>query len=223
MNYKIFNLAFGKRMLILLFGFFLIALGIVIALKGKVGVNPWDVLHQGVALHTGLPIGLVNIIVGMVVLLLGVFIKVYPGFGTILNIAVIGSIIDVLMKIIPEANGFVEGIAFNIVGSIIMALGVSLYLFTKTGAGPRDSFMLGIMQRYRIDTKYVKPAIEGVVLIIGIILGGNFGIGTFISLLVTGYMVDVFFKLLNFDPKVEKQLNMIEQIKTLRQVECSCK
>lgn len=207
-----------KKLLILFSGFFIIAIGISISVQAQIGVSPWDVFHQGIASITDIKYGQINIIVGFAILSLSAFIKVFPGFGTILNIVFIGIFIDIILPLVPAAPNFYIGLVMNISGAILMALGSCMYLYTKTGAGPRDSFLMGMMQKFKLDTRYVKPVIEGVVIIVGIILGGNFGVGTFSVMIVMSIMMDVFFKLFNFDPKAEKQMNMKEQVSLMKEV-----
>lgn len=207
-----------KKSSILFIGFVIIAFGISISVRGQIGVSPWDVLHQGIANTMNIKFGQVSILVGLTVLILSMSIKIFPGFATVLNIVFIGLFIDVVLPYIPVAPNFYIGVIMNVVGATLMALGTTLYLYAKAGAGPRDSFLMGMIRKYQLDTRYVKPAIEGIVLIIGFILGGNVGVGTIISLLVMGYMMDVFFRLLKFDPKAEKQKNIREQIVSMKEV-----
>ena len=48
----------------LIFGLFLFALAIVCQLESKLGLSPWDTLHQGIAKHSPLSFGVANICVG---------------------------------------------------------------------------------------------------------------------------------------------------------------
>lgn len=205
-----------QRILCLLAGLCIASLGIVTILKAEIGVQPWDVFHQGIANATGLSFGTVNILVGYIILVLNLFIKIIPGPGTIVNIIVIGSVIDKLLPIIPSSNSFVMGLAMNVVGAIIMALGSALYIKATYGAGARDSTVMGLVHKFQLNTKFVKPSIEAIVLIIGIILGGNFGIGTFISLFLVGYFIDVFFKLIGYNPKKVTQLTFVDVLKDIK-------
>mgnify|MGYP007094912786 FL=1 len=141
------------------------------------------------------------------------FLKTKVGIGTIANVLFIGLILDLFDKIItyePEEY-FYKGILF-LIGLLIMTFGRSLYISTKLGPGPRDGLFVGLSRITQIDVKYVKPAIELTVLTIGFLLGGVVGVGTLISMLFSGYLVQFYFKKLGFDPKNEKQRKFSEYL-----------
>jgi len=205
------------RLSILFLGFLAMSLGVVIIVKADIGNMPWDVLHQGLAYLTGLSFGQVSIIVGYSILALGCLFKIYPGPGTVANIMSLGIMIDFIKPHIPPAQNFMVGLIMNIIGSIIIGLGVALYLKAKYGAGARDSLLMGLVMKTKKSFSVIRPIVEGTVLVIGIILGGNFGVGTFISLFIIGIFVDIFFKWLKFDPKREKQITFLDLLPKKKQ------
>src|SRR3982751_2422930 len=71
-------------------GPFLCAVGIVCFLEARLGLPPWDVLHQGIAKHSPLSFGLANEVVAAVVLFLAWGLGSRPGPGTVANAALIG-------------------------------------------------------------------------------------------------------------------------------------
>src|SRR6476646_10156381 len=64
-------------------GLFLCACGIVAFLESRLGLSPWDVLHQGIAKHTPLSFGLANVVVAIGVLFLAWRLGSRPGIGTV--------------------------------------------------------------------------------------------------------------------------------------------
>ncbi|MCA0403982.1 MAG: hypothetical protein LCH30_09325, partial [Proteobacteria bacterium] len=184
------------------------------------GLAPWDVLAQGIARQLDIGLGQASIMVSFMVLILALFFKAIPSIGTFLNIIIIGLLIDIFIAlfnfyfVVPES--FPSLLVIYTIGLILMSLGASLYIVTKFGAGPRDMLLLGIIQKFKVSITYVKPAIEGIVLVIGIYLGGTLGIGTILNLLLMGYFMDIIFRYLNFDPKVVKQYNIIEQYSLIK-------
>ena len=63
----------------LLLGLVFFGVGIGLMVRADLGLAPWDVLHQGVAERTGISIGVVTILTGVVVLLLWIPIRERPG------------------------------------------------------------------------------------------------------------------------------------------------
>ena len=198
----------------LFLGFTLLSLGMILTRKAGLGMSSWGVLHEGISEVTIFSFGEVTLILGFIILALSMmFLKTKVGIGTIANVLFIGLILDLFDKIItyePEEY-FYKGILF-LIGLLIMTFGRSLYISTKLGPGPRDGLFVGLSRITQIDVKYVKPAIELTVLTIGFLLGGVVGVGTLISMLFSGYLVQFYFKKLGFDPKNEKQRKFSEYL-----------
>ncbi|MDL2212136.1 hypothetical protein LJB88_04595 [Erysipelotrichaceae bacterium OttesenSCG-928-M19] len=205
-----------SKVAFLLCGYFLVALGISLGVVSNLGLSPWDVFAQGLGFTLNVNIGTAGIIISLTVMTLAMLIKVLPGIGTLFNIFFIGIFTNLIVPNLSTPPNFILCLLVNILGVICLALGSAMYLNAKTGAGPRDSLLLGVVHKTKISTKYIKPIIEGIVLVIGILLGGTFGIGTIIALLLMGYFMDIFFKFFNYNPKEVKQLNFIEQIAFLK-------
>ena len=206
------------RFVILFIGFVLVGFGVALMVSANIGLSPYEVLHHGLSKTFNIGIGVASIWASVVIIILATFFKIYPGLGTILNAAIIGIMVDSIIPLFePIENNLTLSIIYVVIGAIVLALGSALYLASRFGAGPRDSFIVGIMQKYQVDTKFVRPVVEAVSLIIGVILGGQIGIGTIIILLITGYFIDIFFKLIKFDAKKEHQMNLMEQIICVRE------
>src|SRR5438093_10486166 len=61
------------------------------------GLDPWDVFHQGLSRTFGLAIGTWAIIVGAVVLLLWIPLRQRPGIGTVSNVILVGATMNVVL------------------------------------------------------------------------------------------------------------------------------
>lgn len=190
-----------KRSPKFIFGLIMLSIGIVLMKRANIGMNPWGVFHTGIENATGIPLGWVIQIVGILVLLLSIIlIKTKVGLGTILNILVIGTIInlfEILFTYEPTVVLY-QGILFTI-GLFLITFGRSMYISSDLGPGPRDGLFVGISRITKFETKYIKPIIEAIVLLIGYLLGAIVGIGTVISVLLSGFMVNMFFKFFGFD------------------------
>ena len=161
----------GARYLGLVFGLFLCAAGIVAALESRLGLSPWDVLHQGLAQHTPLTFGVANVVVGVVVLAVAALLGARVGPGTVANAVLIGLFIEILLHVpgldsIGDAS-LATRVAVLLAGIALMAVGSAFYLGASLGAGPRDSLMLvaraalGVADRRRADAARVERRRRG--------------------------------------------------------------
>lgn len=178
----------AKRGFRLIVGLVLFGAGTGLMLQSGLGVAPWDVLHQGLAVQFGLTIGIWAIIVSFIVLLFWIPLKERYGIGTILNALIIGVMIDVTAAVMPVAEH--TGVAMLMLGTGILLIGFAsgLYIGANLGPGPRDGLMTGISRRGP-SIRLVRSIIEIVVLTTGWLLGGTFGIGTIAFALLIGPLV----------------------------------
>ena len=168
---------------LVLFGF-----GISLLVRAKFGLAPWDVFHQGVSEHLNIPIGTVIVLTSLVVMLLWIPLDQPVGLGTILNAIEIGVTVDIVLPLIPEVHGIPLRIVLMIAGIGTVSIASGLYIGSGLGPGPRDGLMLGLgLKGYRISR--ARTFLEVSVLIAGIALGGQAGVGTVLFALCIGPLV----------------------------------
>lgn len=205
----------SKRLPVLFMGFILLSFGIYLTKISLLGMSSWSVFHDGFAKNLeGISFGEGIQIIGFSILLVSmIFLKTKIGLGTVFNILVVGPLIDVYDSIYATAPDevFIRFVLL-LIGILATTLGRSIYIASRLGPGPRDGLFVGLARITHFQVKYVKISIEFVVLGIGILLGGQTGIGTAIIIVVSGYLVQFFFKLFHFDPKSVKQSNMFEYV-----------
>ncbi len=154
----------GKRLLALFFGLVLFGVSIALLVASGLGLDSWDVFHQGLANRTGLGLGTVVILVGAVVLALWIPLRERPGVGTISNVIVVGLALDAALLVLPEPDALPLQVLFMLSGIFLNAVATSLYIGAGLGPGPRDGLMTGLAKRgYSI--RLVRTGIEVVVLI----------------------------------------------------------
>jgi len=176
--------------------------GIVMMMKAELGLNPWWTLTTGVSELTGLSLGLVVQFAGFILIAVAFLLGVKPGITTILDMFLIGLYIDILNQIVPRLpDNVVIQLLACIMGVIIFSLGVSVTVSIGLGAGPKDSFTFAIMKKTHTSVGKMKLLVESSTFIIGLLLGGPFGIGTIVATLLTGHIQSYFFKKLNYNPE----------------------
>lgn len=154
--------------------------------SADLGVSPWTVLAQGLALQTGVSVGAATVLTSCVLLLLWIVLRQRPGLGTLLNAVLIGVFMDVTLAILPD--GMTLGVRALLVpvGIALVGLGSGLYLTTLLGPGPRDGLMTGLHRRTGRSLRLVRACIEVTAVSIGFVLGGTVGVGTVAFALLIG-------------------------------------
>jgi uncharacterized membrane protein YczE len=166
-----------RRLPRLLAGIVLLGLGIAMTLVARLGVSPYDVLHQGLAEHTGLSFGTVVVVLGLLILLVWIPIRQPPGIGTVINTLTVGFIVDLALQWLPEPELLAGRVSLLIAGIVVTALGMGLYIGAGLGPGPRDGLMTGLAAKGFALWK-VRTALELTALVAGWALGGDVGVGT---------------------------------------------
>jgi uncharacterized membrane protein YczE len=180
-----------RRLLNLHLGLVLFGVSVAVMVRADLGLASWDVLHQGVAERTGLPIGWVVNAVGVLVLLLWIPLRQRPGFGTVANVFVVGLAADAALAVLPQATHLGVRGALLAGGILLNGVATGLYVGAGLGPGPRDGLMTGLAARGH-SLRVVRTAIELTVLAIGWLLGGTVGIGTVLFAVAIGPLVHYF-------------------------------
>ena len=182
------------RIIQLFVGLTLFGLAMAGFVRAGLGLAPWDVLHYGVTLHTGLSLGTVVIIFGFIVLLLWIPLKQMPGLGTIANVLWLGIAADIGLAVIPQAEGLPAQIALFVGALLVNGLGGGLYIGSQLGPGPRDGLMTGLHARTGISLRLARTGVEVLVLAIGWLLGGIVGFGTILYAVSIGPVTQFFLR-----------------------------
>jgi len=165
-----------------------LSLGLLV--RARLGLDPWDVLSQGIARRTGIPIGWVVDAIGAVVLLAWIPLRQRPGLGTVSNVILVGLVLNVALTLIPAPAALIPRLAMLTAAILLNAVSTACYLGARLGPGPRDGLMTGIVARGHA-LRTVRTAIELTVLVAGVALGGSAGIGTLAYALAIGPLVHV--------------------------------
>ncbi|MEU9999691.1 YitT family protein [Streptomyces sp. NPDC048370] len=183
-----------RRLAQLYIGLALYGISSALLVRGGLGLEPWGVLHQGLAEKTGLTIGVVSIIVGAAVLLLWIPIRQKPGLGTVSNVFVIGVAMDGTLALVPEVEALAVRIPLLALGIVLNGVATGLYIAARFGPGPRDGLMTGLHRLTGRSIRLVRTAIEIAVVATGFLLGGSVGVGTVLYALTIGPLAQFFLR-----------------------------
>lgn len=180
-----------RRLMQLIGGLVLFGVGIAMMLQADLGLTPWDVLHQGLAEQFGLTVGIWSIFTSFLVLLLWLPLRERYGLGTLLNAIIIGAVIDLAALVIPQPpNVWLAGVLVA-AGILLIGLASGMYIGANLGPGPRDGLMTAIARR-GVSIRATRWGLEVVALVVGILMGGTFGVGTVAFALSIGPIVQFF-------------------------------
>ena len=173
-------------------GLFLYGFTMAMMVEATLGLDPWDVFHEGVASRVPLSFGQVVIVTGAFVLLLWIPLRQLPGLGTVLNVVVIGLAADFGIAVIAQPDQLVWRVLLLVGGVVGNGFAGALYIGAALGPGPRDGLWLGLVRRTGRSIRFWRTTIEVTVLIIGFALGGTVGVGTVLYALTIGPIVQFF-------------------------------
>ncbi len=184
----------ARRLTRLYAGLTLYGASSALMVSAGLGPEPWNVLHQGLSARTGLPIGVVSIIVGAAVLLLWIPLRQRPGLGTVSNVFVCGLSMDATLALLPDADSLAVRVPLLLAGVVLNGAATGLYIAASFGPGPRDGLMTGLHARTGRSIRLTRTLVEVAVVATGFALGGTVGFGTVLYALAIGPLAQFFLR-----------------------------
>jgi uncharacterized membrane protein YczE len=181
----------SRRLLQLYAGLILYGASLALQIRASLGLDPWDVFHQGLSEKIGLSFGTIVIIIGALVLLAWIPLRQKPGIGTISNVFVVGLAVDATLAILPEVHGLELQLPLLAAGIFLNGVAGAAYIGAGLGPGPRDGLMTGLVRITGKPVAIVRTSLEVSVLAVGIVLGGTVGLGTVLYALSIGPLLQV--------------------------------
>jgi uncharacterized membrane protein YczE len=189
----------------LLAGLALYGASMAMLTRAHLGLDPWDVLHEGITKLTGLSFGTVTAIASVFVLLLWIPLRQRPGIGTVANVVVIAVTVDAVRAVLPDQHVLGLQILLMAGGILLNAVATAVYVGTRLGPGPRDGLMTGLNARTGWSVRVVRTGIEVTVLAVGWALGGTFGVGTVLYALAIGPLTQALLPLVSWRTRSREQ------------------
>ena len=208
-----------RKLLRILPAMFLYGLGVYLSIQANIGLAPWEAFHSGFAGVTGISFGNIVFLSGLMILAVDILLKEKIGFGTLINIILIGKVVDFLnyLHIMPKAQNFFAGVGVLLAGQFILSFATYLYISAGLGSGPRDSLMVALGKRMpNVPIGAVRGLLEGTVLFIGWILGAKVGLGTVIAVLSISLMMQFTFRILHFQVREVRHESIADTLYDLR-------
>lgn len=202
----------------IIFGLFIFAIGVVMTINANLGLSPWDVFHEGLSKTVAITMGMAIIFSGFVVVLIDIAFGQNIGWATLTDMVLTGTFVDILMlnNIIPTFIDVVPRFIMLLLGLLIEGIGVWIYLSVGLGAGPKDGLMVALTKKTGKSVRVVKSFIEVSATTTGYILGGTIGIGTLIMAVMGGQIWQIVFNILNFDADRVNHIYILDDIKSIK-------
>lgn len=200
----------------LFWGLLVASFGIVVMVHSDIGLFPWGTLQEGLSRSTGLSFGVWSQIIGIVIVIILVAFKYQPGVGTLVDVFYVGFCIDFIESIhlLPYPHSIIMKLFMCIIGLFILSYGMAIYMKAGLGTGPRDGLMLFLMEKTNKPVVIIKTSIEILVTILGLMMGGPFGIGTVLIALLGGKVLQWVFRWTGYDPNETRQKNFNDFFKS---------
>jgi uncharacterized membrane protein YczE len=179
-----------------------ISMGLMI--RGGLGLDPWDVLHDALSRRTGLTFGTITAITGVAVLLCWLPLRQRPGVGTVANIVLIAVAVDATLALLGPADAMAWRIVLMVAGVVLNGLATAAYIGVRLGPGPRDGLMTGLVARTGVSVRVIRTGIEVAVLGTGWLLGGTVGVGTVVYALAIGPLTQAFLPYVTWRGTIER-------------------
>jgi uncharacterized membrane protein YczE len=189
------QLCWARRLGQLYLGLVLYGVSAAMQVQAGLGLDPWDVLHQGIARKLDHEIGTVSIAVGALVLLLWIPLRQRPGLGTVSNVLVVGLAMNATLAVLPVQSGGVARVALLAGAVLLCGVATGMYISAGFGPGPRDGLMTGIARRTGRSIRLSRTVVELTVLLTGWLLGGTVGVGTVLFAVAIGPLAQLFLRL----------------------------
>lgn len=200
-------------------GLIVFSFGVHLTIFANIGLAPWDCLGMGIAKHTPFNYGISMTIMAVIILIIDILLKEKIGFGTIIDALLTGNFVHAFNSLnkFPENNNLWIGILIMLTGFVFMAIGMWIYMSAQQCCGPRDALLVGLGKRMpKIPIGIVEVILWAAVLLAGYLLDGPIGIGTLISTLGAGLMMQVVYSIIGFEPRKLCHRDVIAVAKELR-------
>ena len=207
-----------KNMVLASFGLFIFAIGVYLTIRANIGVAPWDVLNQGLTKRTGFLNGNVMIMVSLTVILLDVLMKEPIGMGMLLDTIVVGKTVDLMNWLDPVSprQTVWGGVLLLAAGIFLLAVGMRIYMALGLGCGPRDTFLVALCKRFpKLSIGTLNVIMWATVTLIGWFLGGQVGIGTVLSVVLMGPVLQTLCTMTHFNAADVVHQNLLKTLKVL--------
>lgn len=154
-------------------------------LRARLGVSSYDVLNSGVARTIDVPVGTASWIVSSVVIVIALALGRRPGPGTLLSMLGFGAMINLVLAHVHTPDALALRIVWLVLALTGLWTAIVMIVLARIGANPPEELMLGLVGK-GLSLSRARWGLEAGLLVLGVALGGQVGIGTLLIAVCTG-------------------------------------
>lgn len=199
-------------------GLLIYSFGVYLTIEANIGLAPWDCFCMGISQHTTLNYGSTMALVSVTAILIQLLFRERIGIATIIDALITGRLTQFFIDIspYPENHSMLLGIVLLLFGFLIIDLGIYVYMSAELGSGPKDGLMIVIGKKLpKIPIGIIGILLWSAVTLIGRMLGGSVGIGTLLSIFGAGFIMHIFYDVIEFEPRKLKHKSLSEFLELL--------
>lgn len=185
-----------KKTPLIFIGITIASLGIAITYKSGIGNSPMATITDGVSQLLDVTYGTANVLINIVFLFISYFyVKEKINIGTIVVMFSIGSGINLfvyLLSFVDLPSSY--AIPANLLGSVITSIGISSVVLIDYGLGPLELMTEIVVKKIKSSYRIAKMLFDASLLVLGIALGGVYGLGTILNILIVGFVMQTVIK-----------------------------
>lgn len=193
----------------IMIGLFIIGFGGAIMLKVGLGSPPQATIIEGASVFFKMDYAMGGLLINIIFFIILFFLdRELISVGTVL-LLLTGFLIEISTYIIDPLNlnllSYPMKIVAVIIGSIITGIGTGYYVSINAGVGAIDAMGIVLFKRTKLSMQMTRWITDILIFIIGVLMGGTWGIGTIISIIIVGPVMQIVLKFM--DEKNKKKIN----------------
>ncbi|MCW0953711.1 hypothetical protein OIT44_06525 [Weissella ceti] len=195
---------FAKRVVLVIIGLSLLALGAALLSASGVGVDPYTAMNFGIGQVTGIGLGNAQLLVNVILIIFVLFNRrSVIGLGTLINIVFVGYAVQFFSGFLNngpinlQANYFMMAVGL-VVGVLLYALGITMYVDAGLGQSPYEAVAPIVSDMLDKSYTSVRTVQDVLVLLLAMVCAGFtfVGIGTILCAFGTGILITFWRKVL---------------------------
>lgn len=192
--------------------------GVYLMVIAGIGLGSWEALNVGISLQTGVSYGTAALLSAAIIIILDILLKEKIGAGMILDAIITGKTVDLLswLGFVSVPKHMWTGIVLMVAGMVVISIGQYIYMKQGVGCGPRDAFLVGLGRLVRKwPIGLVAVCMHLCVIAVAWIIGGPIGLGTILAVGCTGFIMQLVFSLVRFEPRDVKHESLLEMLDSI--------
>ena len=196
--------ALRRRVAMCIIGNIILGLGVALTKLTAFGNDPFNGMCMAVSARIGIPYAVYTPIFNLALFGLELlFGRKYIHIGTFVNWFLLCYAVSFFLWIgelfgVTVLSGMALRLAVLVIGLIVISFGLALYQRADLGVAPYDAIPLMVCDRWpRVPFFWARIALVGLCTVVGWLAGGIVGIGTLLTALALGPVVDFFMRRLD--------------------------